>query len=80
MVKGYTDTEREEIRSTIGDRPVYVTLDIDCVDPAFAPGTGTPEVASDDCGQGAFGVGRKEAGQGAAKASRGLEGNRVTAA
>lgn len=34
----------EEIRSTIGDRPVYVTLDIDCVDPAFAPGTGTPEV------------------------------------
>ncbi len=25
--------------------PVYVSLDIDCVDPAFAPGTGTPEVA-----------------------------------
>ena len=25
-------------------RPVYVTLDIDCVDPAFAPGTGTPQV------------------------------------
>ena len=24
--------------------PVYVTLDIDCVDPAFAPGTGTPQV------------------------------------
>ena len=26
-------------------KPVYVTLDIDCVDPAFAPGTGTPQVA-----------------------------------
>jgi agmatinase len=24
--------------------PVYITLDIDCVDPAFAPGTGTPQV------------------------------------
>ena len=26
-------------------RPIYVSLDIDSVDPAFAPGTGTPEVA-----------------------------------
>jgi agmatinase len=26
-------------------KPVYLTLDIDCVDPAFAPGTGTPQVA-----------------------------------
>jgi guanidinopropionase len=26
------------------DKPVYVTLDIDCVDPAYAPGTGTPQV------------------------------------
>ncbi|HHY46623.1 MAG TPA: agmatinase [Firmicutes bacterium] len=26
-----------------GERPLYVTLDIDVVDPAFAPGTGTPE-------------------------------------
>ena len=25
--------------------PAYLTLDIDCLDPAFAPGTGTPEVA-----------------------------------
>jgi len=25
-------------------KPVYITLDIDCVDPAFAPGTGTPQV------------------------------------
>lgn len=34
----------QEIRARFGDRPVYVTFDIDCVDPAFAPGTGTPEV------------------------------------
>jgi agmatinase len=33
-----------EVRNRVGGRPVYVTLDIDCVDPAFAPGTGTPEV------------------------------------
>jgi agmatinase len=33
-----------EVRSRMGNRPVYVTLDIDVVDPAFAPGTGTPEV------------------------------------
>jgi len=26
----------------LGDDPVYLTFDIDCVDPAFAPGTGTP--------------------------------------
>lgn len=27
----------------VKNKPVYITLDIDCVDPAFAPGTGTPE-------------------------------------
>ena len=32
------------IRHHVGNRPVYVTLDIDAVDPAYAPGTGTPEV------------------------------------
>jgi agmatinase len=31
-------------RSVVGDGPVYVSFDIDCLDPAFAPGTGTPEV------------------------------------
>ena len=31
------------IRERMGDRPCYLTLDIDCLDPAFAPGTGTPE-------------------------------------
>ncbi len=32
-----------EIKARIGTRPVYLSLDIDCLDPAFAPGTGTPE-------------------------------------
>ena len=31
-----------EIRHTIGDAPTYLTFDIDALDPAFAPGTGTP--------------------------------------
>jgi agmatinase len=31
------------VRQRVGDAPVYLTLDIDCLDPAFAPGTGTPE-------------------------------------
>ena len=33
----------EEARALVGDRPTYVSFDIDCLDPAFAPGTGTPE-------------------------------------
>ncbi len=32
----------ETTRKIVGDRPVYVTFDIDCLDPSFAPGTGTP--------------------------------------
>jgi agmatinase len=31
-----------EIRKRLGQRPVYVTFDIDCLDPSYAPGTGTP--------------------------------------
>ena len=30
------------IRDRVGEHPAYVTFDIDCLDPAFAPGTGTP--------------------------------------
>ncbi len=33
----------DAIRQRIGNRPCYLTLDIDVLDPAFAPGTGTPE-------------------------------------
>ena len=32
------------IRERVGDTMVYVSFDVDFVDPAFAPGTGTPEV------------------------------------
>src|SRR5437868_4616454 len=32
------------VRSTVGERPVFVSFDIDFLDPAFAPATGTPEV------------------------------------
>jgi guanidinopropionase len=34
----------EEARDIVGQRPTYVSYDIDFVDPTFAPGTGTPEV------------------------------------
>ena len=34
----------DEIRAKIGDAPVYLSYDIDSLDPAFAPGTGTVEV------------------------------------
>ena len=33
-----------EVGRVVGDGPAYLTFDIDAVDPAFAPGTGTPEV------------------------------------
>jgi agmatinase len=33
-----------QIRQVIGDAPVYLSFDIDALDPAFAPGTGTPEI------------------------------------
>ena len=33
-----------EAREIVGERPAYLSYDIDFVDPAFAPGTGTPEV------------------------------------
>ncbi len=32
----------EEAKKMVGDRPTYITFDIDALDPAFAPGTGTP--------------------------------------
>ncbi len=44
----------DEVRTRVDrpDRPpVYLTLDIDCLDPAFAPGTGTPEAGGLTTGQ-----------------------------
>ncbi|MGY4650043.1 agmatinase [Mycobacterium sp. URHB0021] len=33
----------EQLRNAIGDRPLYVSIDVDVMDPAHAPATGTPE-------------------------------------
>ena len=44
--RNYRGSLEEGVRAAgeeIAGRPVYVTIDIDVVDPAFAPGTGTPE-------------------------------------
>ncbi|HHT25165.1 MAG TPA: agmatinase [Clostridiaceae bacterium] len=35
--------QMQELTSLLGNKPVYVTLDLDVLDPAFFPGTGTPE-------------------------------------
>ena len=32
------------VRDIVGDRPTYLTFDIDCLDPSMAPGTGTPVI------------------------------------
>ena len=34
----------QEIRKVVGETPTYLSYDIDSIDPAFAPGTGTPEI------------------------------------
>jgi len=36
------DLVADRIREVVGDHPAYLTFDIDGLDPAFAPGTGTP--------------------------------------
>lgn len=42
MRRGVDDVV-EQIRSVLDDRPTYLSIDIDVLDPAHAPGTGTPE-------------------------------------
>ncbi len=37
-----TQAIADKIIAHVGNRPAYLTFDIDCLDPAFAPGTGTP--------------------------------------
>jgi agmatinase len=39
-----TDAVIAECRTIVGNHPAYLTFDIDCLDPSFAPGTGTPVV------------------------------------
>ena len=53
----------EEAKEFVGDGPVYVSFDIDSLDPAFAPGTGTPE---------AGGISMREA-QGMVRALQGMD-------
>lgn len=43
FVRHPIDDVINRIRARLGDRPVYVSVDIDVLDPAHAPGTGTPE-------------------------------------
>lgn len=50
QLAGVTATIRERLAAR-GQPPVYLSLDIDCLDPAFAPGTGTPEPAGLGSGQ-----------------------------
>ena len=52
------------VRRATGDNPIHVSLDIDLIDPAFAPGTGVPEIA---------GLTSREA----VKLIRGLRGMRI---
>jgi agmatinase len=41
--RGMADVLRQAL-TVVGDGPTYVSFDVDSLDPAFAPGTGTPEV------------------------------------
>jgi agmatinase len=41
----------ELVRSRAGDRPLFLSFDVDFVDPAYTPGTGTPEVAGPTSGE-----------------------------
>lgn len=43
VAKGGVDAAVERLRARVGDSPVYVSIDVDVLDPAHAPGTGTPE-------------------------------------
>jgi agmatinase len=44
FLKNDLDSIINNIRNVVNDNPVYLTFDIDCLDPAYAPGTGTPEI------------------------------------
>jgi len=47
----FFDSLSKNIRNRIKRTKVFVTVDIDVVDPAFAPGTGTPEVGGFTSGE-----------------------------
>ena len=39
------DKIADRIKKRVGNNPLYLSIDIDVLDPAYAPGTGTPEIA-----------------------------------
>lgn len=43
VARAGVDSAVERIRARVGESPVYISIDIDVLDPAHAPGTGTPE-------------------------------------
>lgn len=43
VARAGVDGAVERIRARVGDSPIYVSIDVDVLDPAHAPGTGTPE-------------------------------------
>ncbi|MGH2956760.1 MAG: agmatinase [Solirubrobacterales bacterium] len=45
------DQYAERVRARVGDGPAFLSFDIDFVDPAFAPATGTPEVGGPTSGE-----------------------------
>jgi agmatinase len=45
------DAYGERVRRRVGDAPAFLSFDVDFVDPAFAPGTGTPEVGGPTSGR-----------------------------
>ncbi len=47
MERGFADVMKQA-RDVVGDGKTYVSFDIDFIDPAFAPGTGTPEIGGPD--------------------------------
>ena len=42
-IRPFTVAAIREVLSSLGDRPIYITLDMDVLDPSIYPGTGTPE-------------------------------------
>ncbi|MBW2676394.1 MAG: agmatinase [Deltaproteobacteria bacterium] len=42
VMNSSAETTAQAIKTAVGNNPVYLTFDIDCLDPAYAPGTGTP--------------------------------------
>ncbi|MHC4825735.1 MAG: arginase family protein, partial [Planctomycetota bacterium] len=59
--KGVAERRMEEFLLRIGHDEVYLSFDVDCVDPAFAPGTGTPVCGGFTSAE-AFSLLRRQAG------------------